>query len=57
MTISRHKQVLLLVLHALNRLLHKVHVLAPVTKVMLPARVKVYDPVHWHLARMKRAVP
>ena len=47
--ISRHKQILLLVLHALHSLLHQVHVLAPVAQRVLPARVKVYDPVHRHL--------
>ena len=55
--ISRHKQVLLLVLHALHSLLHKVHVLAPVPQRVLPARVEVYDPVHWHLPQRKLAVP
>ena len=48
--ISRHKKVLLLVLHALHRLLHKVHVLAPEAQRVLPAGVEVYDPVHWHLS-------
>ena len=47
--ISRHKQELLLVLHALHSLLHQVHVLAAVAQRVLPARVKVYDPVHRHL--------
>ena len=55
--ISRHKQVLLLILHALHSLLHKVHVLASVSQRVLPARVKVYDPVHWHLPQCKLAVP
>jgi hypothetical protein len=55
--ISRHKKVLLLVLHALNRLLHKVHVLAPVPHSVLPPSVEVYDPVHWHLPQRKLAVP
>jgi hypothetical protein len=47
---ARHKQELHLVLYALHRLLHKVHVLAPVAKRVLPARVDVYYPVHWQLA-------
>jgi len=47
---ARHKQELKLVLHALYRLLHKVHVLAPVAQRMLPTQIKVYDPVHWHLS-------
>ena len=55
--ISRHKQVLLLVLHALHSLLHKVHVLAPVPQRVLPSCVEVYDPVHWHLPQRKLAVP
>ena len=55
--ISRHKQVLLLVLHALHSLLHKVHVLAPVPQRVLSSCVEVYDPVHWHLPQRKLAVP
>ena len=48
--ISRHKKVLLLVLHPLHSLLHKVHVLAPEAQRVLPAGIEVYDPVHWHLS-------
>ena len=55
--ISRHKKVLLLVLHALHSLLHKVHVLAPVPQRVLPSCIEVYDPVHWHLPQRKLAVP
>ena len=55
--ISRHKKVLLLVLHALDRLLHQVHVLAAVAQRVLASWVKVYDPVHWHLPQCKLAVP
>ncbi len=55
--ISRHKKVLLLVLHALHSLLHNVHVLAPVAQRVLSFWVKVYEPVHWHLPQRKLAVP
>ena len=47
---ARNKQVLQLVLHALHRLLHQVHVLAAVAQRVLTARVEVYHPVHWQLA-------
>ena len=46
---ARHKQELQLVLHALHRLLHQVHVLAAVAQRVLPARVEVNDPVNRHL--------
>ena len=47
---ARNKQELQLVLHALHRLLHQVHVLAAVAQRVLPARVEVNDPVHRHLS-------
>ncbi len=47
---ARHKKVLQLVLHALDRLLDQVHVLAAVAQRMLPTGVEVDDPVHGHLA-------
>ena len=46
---SRNKQELKLVLHALHRLLHQVHVLAAVAKRVFTARIEVYDPVHRHV--------
>ena len=54
---SRDKKKLQLVLHALDRLLHQVHVLAAVAQRVLPARVEVDDPVHWHLTCGKLPVP
>ncbi len=54
---SRHKQEFELILYALHRLLHQVHVLAAVARVALPARVKVHHPVHWCLTRGEGTVP
>jgi hypothetical protein len=54
---SRHKQEFELVLHAFHRLLHQVHVLAAVARVVLPAWVKVHHPVHWRLTRGEGTVP
>ncbi len=47
---SRNKQELELVLHALDRLLHQVHVLAAVAQRVLTTRVEMYDPMHWQLS-------
>jgi hypothetical protein len=55
--ISRHKQELKLVLHALDRLLDQVHVLAAEAQRLLPTGVEVDDPVHGQLAGREGAVP
>jgi hypothetical protein len=47
--VSRHEQKLQLVLRALHRLLHQVHIFAAVAERVLAARVDVYDPMHRRL--------
>ena len=54
--IARLEQELQLVLRTVC-LLHQVHVLAAVAQRVLPARVEVDDPVHWHLTCGKLPVP